>query len=67
MFINISKIHIIIINTCILNTYIMVLGMAPKLMFLLLFEVLSYDLVYSPYVMTSVSEVLSSELQVVTM
>ena len=29
MFINISQVHIIIINTCILNTYIMVLGMAP--------------------------------------
>ena len=29
MFINISPVHIIIINTCILNTYIMVLGMAP--------------------------------------
>ena len=29
MFINISQVHIIIINSCILNTYIMVLGMAP--------------------------------------
>ena len=33
MFINISQVHIIIINTCILNTYFMVLVMAPVILF----------------------------------